>query len=140
MKIDVINRVDLAQISELLADSRFTDQGYTFDHDRKHFSLALWLPSESDAKKTNFLGVWRKTMPWRKSILSFENVLDIKIQQSEHVEYYEVASLDMDEDQVTLRILTHYAINMIIYIQGLSGQLIQTDEVRNDWQISSLCF
>jgi hypothetical protein len=70
---------------------------------------------------------------WAACQLSFANVVDCKVNTTEKVRYYELATIRFFERARKLELVTHYGIEISLCVGELEGSLTETTETRQQW-------
>ncbi len=118
-----IDEKSLESITTFLHDARFTADAIESDNEEHSFSIKCWV---------------LRTMPdgacrWRAYLLTLSSVIKCRVLQKEEVRFYEIANLLFDSLKQTLEVVTHYAFEINVDVDGLKGLLTETDETRSDW-------
>jgi hypothetical protein len=118
----IITEKLLESAAALLHDARFIVDAIQYNSTERKFSLKCWVHV---SEKNN--------VAWKAYSLEFSGVDDCKIAQKEQVSYYELATLNFSKSKQELILVTHYAIEIILKINGLNGLLTESGESRKDW-------
>jgi hypothetical protein len=128
MKIDSIEA--FAQVH--IADARFFADGWRFDRAARRFSMQIWQPDYHDSEYIlKFLWLHKRRTPWRASILTFDEVIDVSVSQTGHtdrIEYFELSSMAFDSTANQIKIATHYVISFTLTVTRLLGSFDDTSE------------
>jgi hypothetical protein len=112
-RIRIVDNTSLSHAAGALHDARFGRSGVSFQTDAGAFTLSgnQWSTLDGNAVPS-----------WYPFELTFREVLKCDVAFFEDVRFYEVANLVLS-DASTLRIVTHYACDIVLKLRAVRGLL-----------------